>query len=240
VVGADGFEEPGGVGLSDVGGVEGEDFRDVVGVEFGEGVLEGGQGGGGGFEDGEGFGGGFDSTLPAVDRLHGGEEIDAGRELPFDERCANLSRLSVSGKVQRTRRMSLMPLLNTGIPQPATPSVKSGFLEKLVARLDRVEHGEVQQIVTRLIREKGFLEKVFEALQEGVILLDPNGNIDFVNQAACRFFGLDAERATGEPLVLADPRAGLEVDRATRPHDQPGPRGVLPGKPVFEFLSGAD
>ncbi len=78
--------------------------------------------------------------------------------------------------------------------------MKSGFLEKLVSRLDRVEHGEVQQIVTRLIREKGFLEKVFEALQEGVILIDPNGVIDFVNQAACRFFGLDPEKATGEPL----------------------------------------
>jgi two-component system, sporulation sensor kinase E len=79
--------------------------------------------------------------------------------------------------------------------------VKSGFLEKLVSRLDRVEHGEVQQIVTRLIREKGFLEKVFEALQEGVILLDPQGVIEFVNQAACRFFGLDPQKALGEPLA---------------------------------------
>lgn len=78
--------------------------------------------------------------------------------------------------------------------------MKSGFLEKLVERLDRVEHGEVQQIVKRLMREKGFLEKVFEALQEGVILLDPNGVIEFVNQASCRLFGLDPERATGEPL----------------------------------------
>ncbi len=78
--------------------------------------------------------------------------------------------------------------------------MKSGFLEKLVERLDRVEHGEVQQIVKRLIREKGFLEKVFEALQEGVILLDPKGQIDFINQAACRMFGLDAARATGQPL----------------------------------------
>ncbi len=79
--------------------------------------------------------------------------------------------------------------------------MKSGFLEKLVSRLDRVEHGEVQQIVTRLIREKGFFEKVFEALQEGVILLDPQGTIEFVNQAACRFFGLDPDRAVGEPLA---------------------------------------
>lgn len=78
--------------------------------------------------------------------------------------------------------------------------MKSGFLEKLVARLDRVEHGEVQQIVTRLIREKGFLEKVFEALQEGVIILDPQGIIGFVNHAACRFFGLNPEQAVDEPL----------------------------------------
>ncbi|MDP3850053.1 MAG: ATP-binding protein [Luteolibacter sp.] len=79
--------------------------------------------------------------------------------------------------------------------------MKSGFLEKLVARLDRVEPGEVQQIVTRLLREKGFLEKVFEALQEGVILLDAQGVIGFVNHAASRFFGLDPEKAAGQPLA---------------------------------------
>lgn len=93
--------------------------------------------------------------------------------------------------------------------------MKSGFLEKLVARLDRVEHGEVQQIVTRLIREKGFFEKVFEALQEGVILLDPQGVIEFVNQAACRFFGLDPEKSVGEPL--ASQVRGLEWKSLGRP-----------------------
>ncbi len=76
--------------------------------------------------------------------------------------------------------------------------MKSGFLEKLVARLDRVVPGDVQQIVTRLIREKGFLEKVFEALHEGVIILDPKGRIGFLNHAACQFFGLDPEVAVGE------------------------------------------
>lgn len=78
--------------------------------------------------------------------------------------------------------------------------MKSGFLEKLVARLDRVVPGDVQQIVTRLIREKGFLEKVFEALHEGVIILDPKGVIGFLNHAACQFFGLDPEQATGKSI----------------------------------------
>ncbi len=99
--------------------------------------------------------------------------------LPFVSRCANLSR------PKRT-------------PHPFP--LKSGFLEKLVSRLDRVEPGEVQQIVTRLIREKGFLKNVFETLREGVIILDPEGSIDFINRAACQFFGLNADRATGEKI----------------------------------------
>jgi PAS domain S-box-containing protein len=93
--------------------------------------------------------------------------------------------------------------------------VKSGFLEKLVARLDRVEPGEVQQIVTRLIHEKGFLEKVFEALQEGVILLDPQGVIGFVNHAASRFFGLDPEKAAGQ--TLASQVRGLDWESLGKP-----------------------
>jgi len=93
--------------------------------------------------------------------------------------------------------------------------VKSGFLEKLVARLDRVEPGEVQQIVTRLIHEKGFLEKVFEALQEGVIVLDPQGRIGFVNSAASGFFGLDPEKAEGQPL--ASQVRGLDWETLGRP-----------------------
>lgn len=93
--------------------------------------------------------------------------------------------------------------------------MKSGFLEKLVARIDRVEPGEVQQIVTRLIREKGFLEKVFESLQEGVILLDPEGRIGFVNDAAGRFFGLDPERAVGE--LLSTQVRGLDWQALGKP-----------------------
>lgn len=93
--------------------------------------------------------------------------------------------------------------------------MKSGFLEKLVARLDRVEPGEVQQIVTRLIHEKGFLEKVFEALQEGVIVLDPQGRIGFVNSAASGFFGFDPERAEGQPL--ASQVRGLDWETLGKP-----------------------
>lgn len=119
------------------------------------------------------------------------------------------------GKVQRNTKTSLMPPPEHRKLRSGKLKVKSGFLEKLVARLDRVESGEVQQIVTRLLHEKGFLEKVFEALREGVIILDPDGVIGFVNQAACQFFGLDRERATGE--VISSQIRGLDWETLGKP-----------------------
>jgi two-component system, sporulation sensor kinase E len=78
--------------------------------------------------------------------------------------------------------------------------MKSGFFDKLIKRMDRLEPGDVQHFLAQLLREKGLLEKVFQALQEGVILLDAMGHITYVNQAACRFFGFDPERILGQQL----------------------------------------
>ena len=68
--------------------------------------------------------------------------------------------------------------------------MKSGFLDKLIDRVDRVETGEVQNYLIQLSREKGFLEQVFEALQEGVIILNSEGKITYLNSAARRIFGV--------------------------------------------------
>lgn len=92
--------------------------------------------------------------------------------------------------------------------------MKSGFLEKLLARLDRIDPAEAQQLLSRLIREKGFLEQVFEALHEGVIVLDADGVVTFINGAAQRFFGL-TDDLIGQPLV--DKIPGLEWEAIARP-----------------------
>jgi two-component system, sporulation sensor kinase E len=78
--------------------------------------------------------------------------------------------------------------------------MKPGFLDKLIGRLDRVQPGEVQSYLIRLVQEKGFLEKVFQALQEGVLVLDPDGKISFLNRAASRLFGLHQEDDVGARL----------------------------------------
>lgn len=81
--------------------------------------------------------------------------------------------------------------------------MKDGFLDKLITRLDRFSPSEVQNLVTRLVREKGFLENVFEALREGLFILSPEGVITFSNQSAAKFFGIDGQKSIGTPINQA-------------------------------------
>lgn len=79
--------------------------------------------------------------------------------------------------------------------------MRSAFIDKLLKRMDRLEPGEVQGVVVELMREKGFLEKVFQAMQEGVILLDTEGRVTYVNRAAIQFFGFEANQVLGQKLA---------------------------------------
>jgi two-component system, sporulation sensor kinase E len=78
--------------------------------------------------------------------------------------------------------------------------MRSGFIDKLIERIRRVQPEEVQNYLVRLAREKGFLERIFDALQEGVIVTDVNGKIQFINAAAAQLFGVEPEEAFGRPL----------------------------------------
>ena len=78
--------------------------------------------------------------------------------------------------------------------------MKAGFLEKLIERLGRIGPEEVQNYFLRLAQEKGFLETVFNAIQEGIIVTDTKGRITYLNGAACELFGLETSDAIGKRL----------------------------------------
>lgn len=69
------------------------------------------------------------------------------------------------------------------------------MIDRLIERLDKLEPEALQRLVLSIVQEKGFLEKVFEALREGVVVTGPRGSIHYINQAACDFFGLDPREA---------------------------------------------
>jgi signal transduction histidine kinase len=78
--------------------------------------------------------------------------------------------------------------------------MKAGFLEKLIERLGRIGPEDVQNYFLRLAQEKGFLETVFNAIQEGIIVTDSKGRITYLNDAAGELFGLRASDAIGKRL----------------------------------------
>jgi two-component system, sporulation sensor kinase E len=78
--------------------------------------------------------------------------------------------------------------------------MKSGFLDKLIERLGRIGPEDVQNYLLQLAQEKGLIETVFNAIQEGIIVTDANGRITYVNDAACELFGLEADTSIGKRL----------------------------------------
>jgi signal transduction histidine kinase len=78
--------------------------------------------------------------------------------------------------------------------------VKAGFVEKLIGRLGKIGPEDVQNYFLRLAQEKGFLETVFNSIQEGIIVTDAKGQITYLNEAACQLFGLDANESIGRRL----------------------------------------
>ncbi|MGD1019242.1 MAG: ATP-binding protein [Verrucomicrobiia bacterium] len=78
--------------------------------------------------------------------------------------------------------------------------MKTSFLDKLIGRIERVDPQSLQSVVLKLAREKGFLETLFNTIQEGVIVTDADGRITYLNAAAGQLLGIDPERAVGEQL----------------------------------------
>ncbi len=70
---------------------------------------------------------------------------------------------------------------------------KSGFFDKLISRLDTMDSKSIQAYLLRLAKEKGFLETVFNAVKEGIIVIDRKLRIKYHNAAAKEMLGLPDE-----------------------------------------------
>lgn len=92
----------------------------------------------------------------------------------------------------------------------------SNFLAKFIERIGRIRPEDMQSYLLRLAREKGFLETIFNAIQEGVIVTDADGRINFVNNATCTLFGLNAENCLGD--LVANRLRGLDWESLARLH----------------------
>lgn len=76
-------------------------------------------------------------------------------------------------------------------------AVKSSFLDRVLGRLGRLDAEGLQTVVQRLARERHFLETVFNAIEDGVLVADENGRVIYFNEAATRLLHLDSEQTEG-------------------------------------------
>jgi len=79
--------------------------------------------------------------------------------------------------------------------------VKNTFLDKLLHRIDRVGQDDLQAYLQRLNHEKGFFETIFNTLQEGIVVVDSQGRILYLNHAVHALLGIDPARAMGTPIA---------------------------------------
>jgi PAS domain S-box-containing protein len=77
---------------------------------------------------------------------------------------------------------------------------KSSFLDKVLGRIGRLDAEGLQTVVQRLARERNFLETLFNAIEDGVLVLDEQGRVIYFNQAVTQLLNWRAEEVEGRPI----------------------------------------
>ena len=83
---------------------------------------------------------------------------------------------------------------------------KTTFLERLAARVQRIDKQELLHLLTDATRDKAALESVLQSLGEGIVLLDLSGRVLFANRAALALMGWIKRPVMGQPVrdLLSD------------------------------------
>jgi PAS domain S-box-containing protein len=114
---------------------------------------------------------------------------------------------------------------------------KSSFLDKVLGRISRLDTVGLQTVITRLARERSFLETLFNAIEDGVLVVDENGRILYFNQAVMQLIGLGSDvegrhvteflpELNWETISKMDARGGERVARHEFEINYPRPRFV--------------
>ena len=80
-------------------------------------------------------------------------------------------------------------------------AAKSSFLDKVLGRIGRLDTEGLHSVVKRLVRERRFLETLFNTIEDGVLVVDENGRVIYFNQAVTQLLGL---QPTAENLLITD------------------------------------
>ncbi len=101
---------------------------------------------------------------------------------------------------------------------------RSSFLDKVLARIGRLDTEGLQSVVQRLARDRTFLERLFNTIQDGILVVDDKGGISFINAAASGLLGLPPGKIEGQPAERLLP--WLDWERLLHLNAEGGGRGL--------------
>ena len=71
--------------------------------------------------------------------------------------------------------------------------MKPSSLDKILGRVDDLDSVNLGILVQRLARERKLQETVFNTIQDGILVIDADGTVQYANDAACGLIGLKTE-----------------------------------------------
>jgi PAS domain S-box-containing protein len=77
---------------------------------------------------------------------------------------------------------------------------KSNFLDKILGRIGRLDAEGFQTVVQRLARERNFMETLFNAIEDGVLVVNEKGRIVYTNQAVVRLLNWAPDDVDGRAI----------------------------------------
>ncbi len=80
------------------------------------------------------------------------------------------------------------------------PGKKTSSLDRVLGRVEALDSVNLANLVQRLARERGLFEDIFNTLQEGVLVISPDGRVEYANQSAQRLIGLGEDEISGQSL----------------------------------------
>lgn len=76
----------------------------------------------------------------------------------------------------------------------------AGFVDKLSARLDRLDPSNISSVLSSFARQRALLETIIQSIQEGILVISAEGNVTYANKTAETMLGFDISRVRGRPV----------------------------------------
>ena len=87
---------------------------------------------------------------------------------------------------------------------------RNSFFDRIAGRIDELDAEGLQTVVQRLVRERDFLETLFDTIEDGVLVLDGKAQVSWSNQSAEHLLGLPIDKTEGQRLTQFLPNLDWE------------------------------